>query len=103
MAMGILNGIGMSMLGSALLGVPTVHAGSEAPGRQDPGSEVRVSFERAGVDAEGCVLYRLTREQEGRSLRVRTGLFRQQRVTGEWTRGRPADCVKAQPERLSPP
>ena len=102
MAIGILNGIGMSVLGGALSGVPAVDPGSEAQVSQDPGAEVQVSYERAGVDAEGCILYRLRRVQEGRSLPVRTGLFRQ-RMTGEWTRARPADCVKAETEGQSPP
>ena len=40
--------------------------------------------------------------QEGRSLRVRTGLFWQS-STGEWTRYRPGDCVKPVTEGQSSP
>ena len=101
MATGILSGIGMSVLsgfgisvpGSALSGVPVVDPGSDARASRDSGSEVRVSYERAGVDEEGCVLYRLRREQEGRPLPARSGLVWQSE-TGEWTRIRPLDCVK---------
>ena len=92
MAFGILKGIGMSVLGGAMGGVPVADTGSQARVSSDPEAQIQVTFERAGVDTEGCVLYRLRRVQEGRSVRVRAGLFWQS-TAGEWTRFRPAHCV----------
>ena len=100
--MSVLSGFGFSVLGSALSGVPVVDPGSDARASRDSGSEVRVSYERAGVDEEGCVLYRIRREQEGRALPARSGLVWQSE-TGEWTRIRPADCVKDGSEGRSSP
>lgn len=100
--MSVLSGFGFSVLGSALSGVPVVDPGSDTRASRDSGAEVRISYERAGVDEEGCVLYRLRREQEGRPLPARSGLVWQSE-TGEWTRIRPADCVKDGSEGRSSP
>ena len=100
--MSVLSGFGISVLGSALSGIPVVDPGSGAQASRDSGSEVRISYERAGVDEEGCVLYRIRREQEGRALPARSGLVWQSE-TGEWTRIRPADCMKGESEGRSSP
>ena len=98
MAFGFLSGIGIGVLGSATLsGPPAIAPESAARVADPPGIEVQVSFERAGVDTEGCNFYRVRRVKEEGSLRVRTGLFRQS-STGEWTRHRPIDCVKPETE-----
>ena len=98
MAFGFLSGIGLGVLGSATLsGPPAITPESAARVADPPGVEVQVSFEGAGVDTEGCNVYRVRRVQEGQSLRVRTGLFWQS-TTGEWTRHRPNDCVKPETE-----
>ena len=100
--MSVLSGFGISVLGSALSGVPVVDPGSDARASRDAGSEVRVSYDRAGVDAGGCVLYRVQREQDGRPLPARSGLVWRSE-TGTWTRIRPADCVKDGSEGRSSP
>ena len=100
--MSVLSGFGISVLGSALSGVPVVDPGSDARASRDSGSEVRVSYERAGVDDGGCVLYRIRREHEGRPLPARSGLVWRSEA-GIWTRIRPADCVKDGSEGRSSP
>ena len=102
MAIGILTGIGMSMLGSAMNGVPAVAPETDARVTHTPSVEIEVSFERAGIDTEGCILYRLRRIREGQSIRVRAGLFWQS-TEGEWMRFRPADCVRPETEGQSTP
>ena len=89
--MSVLSGFGMSVLGSALSGVPVVDPGSGTRASRDTGAQV--SYEPAGVDEQGCVLYSIRRELEGRPLPTRSGLVWRSE-TGEWTRTRPADCVK---------
>ena len=64
--------------------------------------EVTVTYRRAGVDDVGCVLYRILRERDGRPLPVRAGLL-WRRMTGEWTRGRPKDCVRVEIEHRPTP
>ena len=100
--MSVLSGFGLSVLGSALSGVPAVDPGSGAGASRGSGAEGQVSYERAGVDDEGCVLYRVLREQEGQPLPARAGLV-WQRETGGWTRIRPVDCVRAEAEGRSSP
>ena len=100
--MSVLSGFGLSVLGSALSGVPAVDPGSGARASRGSGAEVQMSYERAGVDDEGCVLYRVLREQEGQPLPARAGLV-WQRETGGWARTRPVDCVRAEAEGRSSP
>ena len=92
----------MFILGNALSGVPAVDPAAEADVLQGPEVEAHVLHQRAGVDAEGCVLYRLQWVEDGRLMYVWTDQFRRLE-TGGWTRNRTADCVKtkskAEPSR----
>lgn len=102
MEIGILKAVGIGVLGGAVSGAPIIAPESGAPVLKLRRMEVQVTIERAGVDAEGCVLYRLRRVHEGRPLPVRAGLLWQS-TAGKWTRFRPDDCVKPKTEGHSTP
>ena len=102
MAAGILNGIGISILGNALSGVAAVDPKAEMELLQGPAAETHVLHQRAGVDSQGCVLYRLQWVEDGRLVHVWTGQFRRL-ATGGWTRNRIPDCVKEQTEDRGSP
>ena len=102
MAAGILNGIGITILGNALNGVPALDPWAEMDVLRSPEAEAHVSHQRAGVDAMGCVLYKLRWIEDGRLLHVWTGQFRRLE-TGGWTRDTAPNCVKEAGEgRTSP-
>ena len=102
MAVGFLDGIGIFILGNALSGVPALDPAAEMDLLQGPDVDAQVLHQRAGVDAEGCVLYRLQWVKEGRLLHVWTDQFRRLE-TGGWTRERTADCVKEDTEGRAQP
>ena len=93
MAAGLWNGIGISILGNALAGVPAIDPSLEIDMLRGADSDSSVSHQRAGVDAEGCVLYRLQWFEDGQLLHVWDGQFRRLE-TGGWTRDRTPNCVK---------